>query len=151
MNRCHGLLGPQNGSDLPSALGLVGNTVANQHIYFITGDDKCEFGLVWWKSKSKKCNSICKKAHNNYSQHISLQNPREKEEDAAMVMFALSSRASRPSSQRTRWALRGRYWDIVPSSQFIVRSHERGRLKMSVGEQPRWLMIVASKGRSVHI
>ena len=24
MNRCHGLLGPQNGSDLPSALGLVG-------------------------------------------------------------------------------------------------------------------------------
>ena len=23
MNRCHGLLGPQNGSDLPSALGLV--------------------------------------------------------------------------------------------------------------------------------
>ena len=23
MTRCHGLLGPQNGSDLPSALGLV--------------------------------------------------------------------------------------------------------------------------------
>ena len=23
MNRCHGLLGPQNGSDVPSALGLV--------------------------------------------------------------------------------------------------------------------------------
>ena len=91
------------------ALQLVGNTVANQYMYFITGDDKCEFGLVWWKSKSKKCNSICKKTHNNYSQHISLQNPREKEEDASIVMFALSSRASRPSSQRTRWALRGRY------------------------------------------
>ena len=26
MNRCHGLQGPQNGSDLPSALGLVDTT-----------------------------------------------------------------------------------------------------------------------------
>jgi len=84
---------------------LVGNTVANENIYFTAVEDKCEFGLMWWKSKSKKCSSTCKKAHKKFSQHISLQNPREKEEDAAMVMFALSSRASRPSSQRTRWAL----------------------------------------------
>ena len=33
--------------------------------------------------------------------------------------------------------------------EFIVHSHVHGRLKLSVGEHPRWLMIVASKGCSV--
>ena len=31
VNICHGLLGPQNGSDLPSALGLVLNVSAAPH------------------------------------------------------------------------------------------------------------------------
>ena len=64
---------------LACSFQLVGNTVANQNIYFTAGEDKCEFGLMWWKSKSKKCGSTCKKAHKKFSQHISLQNPREKE------------------------------------------------------------------------
>ena len=33
MNRCHGLLGPQNGSDLPSALGLVDNGAVLYYVW----------------------------------------------------------------------------------------------------------------------
>ena len=53
-------------------------------------------------------------------------------------------RAPPPSGQGGHW---GGSIEILSRDH----SHEQGRLKMSVGEQPRWLMIVASKGRSVHI
>ena len=41
MNRCHGLLGPQNGSDVPSALGLVffDNRLSSTWSLFLKLDD----------------------------------------------------------------------------------------------------------------